>query len=235
MIVMETRPEPPSWPTTASDGSGRATERPCGTRSPAEWRRPPLPPSGPWPPCPGPGRSSRRCPVALFAATGSILLALAAPPVLLAALREFLNRHWRDCVEKALRTDLKDIRRSYPEAEGCGFWVAESAGRVAGLVAARPAPDPSGGRRMQLLRMSVGKDHRGRGMAQAPVRTVLRFARDRGCDAVVLNTSCVQYRPRRLYRSMGFRKMSEEIIPTLAWKVIGLCGYKYICPLPPSP
>ncbi|XP_028919583.1 probable N-acetyltransferase CML1 isoform X1 [Ornithorhynchus anatinus] len=172
--------------------------------------------------------------LSLFAATGSIPLVLAAPPVLLTALWEFLKRPWRDYVENALRTDLKDIRRSYLEADGCGFWVAESAGRVVGLVAARPAPDPSGGKRMQLLRMSVAKDQRGRGIAQALVRTVLRFARDRGCDAVLLNTTCVQYAAQKLYESMGFRKMSEEI-PSLSWRVTGLCVFKYSYPLLPSP
>ncbi|XP_038601656.1 probable N-acetyltransferase CML1 [Tachyglossus aculeatus] len=172
--------------------------------------------------------------LALFVATGSPLLAFSAPAVLLAALRVFLKKPWGDYVENALRTDLKDIRGSYLEADGCGFWVAESAGRVVGLVAARPVPDPSGGKQIELLRMSLGKDHRGRGIAQALVRTVLQFARDQGCDTVLLSTTCVQYAAHRLYQAMGFRKMSEEI-PLLSWRVIGLCVFNYSCPLPPSP
>ncbi|NXU53377.1 CMLO5 acetyltransferase, partial [Turnix velox] len=71
---------------------------------------------------------------------------------------------------------------------------------------------------LELVRMSVSKDYRGRGISKALCREVLHFARARGYRAVVLSTSVVQVAAQRLYEGQGFRKVgtfSPSLISTL--------------------
>ncbi|NXC41603.1 NAT8L synthetase, partial [Penelope pileata] len=62
---------------------------------------------------------------------------------------------------------------------------------------------------LELKRMSVSRDHRGRGISKALCGEVLRFAQARGYGAVVLYTSMVQVVAQRLYESQGFRKVGS--------------------------
>ncbi|NWZ87441.1 NT8F2 acetyltransferase, partial [Poecile atricapillus] len=63
---------------------------------------------------------------------------------------------------------------------------------------------------LELRRMSVGREHRGHGLAQALCREVLAFARARGYSAVVLSTSVVQVAAQRLYEGVGFRRVGAS-------------------------
>ncbi|NXV90207.1 CMLO acetyltransferase, partial [Calonectris borealis] len=67
---------------------------------------------------------------------------------------------------------------------------------------------------LALKRMSVRKDYRGLGIATALGRTVLAFARQRGCRAVVLNTLMLQHEARALYERLGFRRHRRYVLPT---------------------
>ncbi|MEE6512272.1 hypothetical protein FKM82_019216 [Ascaphus truei] len=95
------------------------------------------------------------------------------------------------------------------------FWVRESAGEVVGMVAAVPASHSAGERHIELRRMSVAKSHRGKGIAKVLVRTVIDFARERGCSAVILDTTLAQIDAQRLYEKMGFRYTHTDYAPHL--------------------
>ncbi|NXR06487.1 CMLO acetyltransferase, partial [Semnornis frantzii] len=68
---------------------------------------------------------------------------------------------------------------------------------------------------LALKRMAVRKGYRGSGIATALGRTVLAFARQSGCQAVVLNTLMVQHEARALYERLGFCRHHRYILPTI--------------------
>uniref|UniRef100_A0A8C5PS33 N-acetyltransferase domain-containing protein n=1 Tax=Leptobrachium leishanense TaxID=445787 RepID=A0A8C5PS33_9ANUR len=108
-------------------------------------------------------------------------------------------------VKHALSDDMLDIRKYYLQRDGYCFWVAESAGQVVGIVAATPSFQPGGENHIELKRMSVAPSHRGKGIAKALCRTVIDFARERGCDAVILETTTGHLAAHVLYKGMGFK------------------------------
>ena len=143
---------------------------------------------------------------AVRAVAGSWLLALAAVALALAAAWPVIRSFSFSFVTEALIADLLDIHGSYMRAPDSRFWVAEAGGAVVGMVGAAPARR---GEAMELKRLSVSKDHRGRGVSKALCGEVLRFARAQGYKAVVLYTSTVQLVAQRLYEKQGFRKVAE--------------------------
>ncbi|NXG67903.1 CMLO6 acetyltransferase, partial [Baryphthengus martii] len=60
---------------------------------------------------------------------------------------------------------------------------------------------------LELKRMSVSKEWRGRGVGRALCGQVLSFARARGHRAVLLSTSAAQVAAQRLYEGQGFRRV----------------------------
>ncbi|NXI47254.1 NT8F2 acetyltransferase, partial [Galbula dea] len=84
---------------------------------------------------------------------------------------------------------------------------------------------------LELKRMSVSKDYRGQGISQALCGEVLRFARARGFEAVVLCTSMVQVAAQRLYESQGFRKVGA-FSPSLLARFLCFRIFRYRCDLP---
>ncbi|XP_018422932.1 PREDICTED: putative N-acetyltransferase 8B [Nanorana parkeri] len=104
---------------------------------------------------------------------------------------------------RCLATDMLDIRKNYLQRDGCGFWVAESAGEIVGIVAA--APFPHGQNQVELKRLSVPKKHRGKGLGKALCKTVIDFAQKYGYEAVVLESSIFRKDSIRLYKRLGFR------------------------------
>ncbi|XP_038256779.1 putative N-acetyltransferase 8B [Dermochelys coriacea] len=149
--------------------------------------------------------------LAVLAASGSLLVSLVAVLLALTGGWFCIRALWTGYVQQSLRSDLLDIRRSYLEAANSCLWVAEAEGAVVGMVGAILPQDPSEREHaLELKRMSVGREHRGQGIARALCRTVIRFAQDRGYSAVVLSTSMVQDSAQRLYESMGFRRVSER-------------------------
>ncbi|NXS58018.1 CMLO acetyltransferase, partial [Brachypteracias leptosomus] len=67
---------------------------------------------------------------------------------------------------------------------------------------------------LALKRMVVRKEYRGAGIATALCRTALAFARQSGCQALVLNTLMVQHEARALYERLGFRRHHHYVLPT---------------------
>ncbi|NXE16942.1 NT8F2 acetyltransferase, partial [Lophotis ruficrista] len=84
---------------------------------------------------------------------------------------------------------------------------------------------------LELKRMSVSKDYRGRGISKALCGEVLRFARAHGYGAVVLSTSMVQDVAQRLYEGQGFRKVGA-FSPSLLGAFLCFQIFQYRCDLP---
>ncbi|NXH38631.1 CMLO5 acetyltransferase, partial [Dicaeum eximium] len=83
---------------------------------------------------------------------------------------------------------------------------------------------------LELKRMSVSREHRGRGLARALCREVLGFARARGYGAVVLSTSAVQVAAQRLYEGQGFRRVGASY-PSLLGTLLNFQIFHYRCDL----
>ncbi|XP_065693345.1 N-acetyltransferase 8-like isoform X2 [Patagioenas fasciata] len=169
---------------------------------------------------------------AVRAAAGSWLLGLAAVALAMAVAWPMVHSVCLTYVQNALNTDLCDIESSYMRAPDSCFWVAEAGGAVVGMVAVAPPQNPADrGVALELLRMSVSKDFRGRGVSRALCGEVLRFARARGYGAVVLSTSMVQVVAQRLYESHGFRKVGITGLSPLG-DLLCIQIFRYRCDLP---
>ncbi|KAK2541083.1 Nat8l [Columba livia] len=85
---------------------------------------------------------------------------------------------------------------------GSCFWVAVLDGNVVGIVAARGNEEDN---TVELRRMSVDSNYRGKGIAKALGRKVLEFAMLNNYSSVVLGTTAVKMAAHRLYESLGFK------------------------------
>ncbi|XP_064568182.1 N-acetyltransferase 8-like [Zonotrichia leucophrys gambelii] len=164
--------------------------------------------------------------VAARAAAGSWVLGLGTVALALVVLWVLVRSLSADYVRDALGTDLCDVPGTYLRSPDCRFWVVEEAGTVAAMVAAVPA----GRGELELKRMSVSREHRGRGLARMLCREVLAFARARGYGAVVLSTSMVQVAAQRLYEGQGFRKVGTSY-PSLLGTLLNFQIFHYRCDL----
>uniref|UniRef100_A0A674I7R2 N-acetyltransferase domain-containing protein n=1 Tax=Terrapene triunguis TaxID=2587831 RepID=A0A674I7R2_9SAUR len=170
--------------------------------------------------------------LAVLAASGSVLVSLLALLLALTGAWFCIWSLWNYYAQQFLCNNLLDIRRTYLEAADSCLWVAEAEGAVVGMVGAVLPDDPSErGHALQLKRMSVGREYRGRGIAKALCRTVIRFAQERGYSAVVLATFMVHYSAQQLYESMGFRRVSERSPSLLdSFLQFSLLYYRYEIP-----
>ncbi|XP_006134787.1 N-acetylaspartate synthetase isoform X3 [Pelodiscus sinensis] len=85
---------------------------------------------------------------------------------------------------------------------GSCFWVAVLDGNVVGIVAARGNEEDN---TMELRRMSVDINFRGKGIAKALGRKVLEFAMLNNYSSIVLGTTAVKMAAHKLYESLGFK------------------------------
>lgn len=167
-------------------------------------------------------------PVTIVLVSGSWLLATVYSFLFLLCLWVVFWLSCRNFVATCLQADLADITKSYLNAHGSCFWVAESGGQVVGMVAAQPVKDPPLGRKqLQLFRLSVSSQHRGQGIGKALVRTVLQFARDQGYSDVVLKVGSVQYSALALYQAMGFQKTGQYFV-SITKRLMGLSIVNFI-------
>ncbi|KAM6313265.1 putative N-acetyltransferase 8B [Aegotheles albertisi] len=165
-------------------------------------------------------------------AMGSWLLGLGSLAAGLVAVWLLVRSFCTSYVSQALSSDLGDIPATYLRPPHAAFWVAEAGGAVVGTVAVAPPQDPGErGMALELLRMSVRREHRGRGIARALCGEVLSFARARGFGAVVLTTSSAQLAAQRLYEGQGFRKVAT-FSPSLLATFLGFRLLRYHRDLP---
>uniref|UniRef100_A0A8V0Z3N2 N-acetylaspartate synthetase n=1 Tax=Gallus gallus TaxID=9031 RepID=A0A8V0Z3N2_CHICK len=140
--------------------------------------------------------------VMCFVVTKSFLLTCCLP-IFLMGMRYYFSRkvilHYLDC---ALHTDMSDIEQYYMKPPGSCFWVAVLDGNVVGIVAARGNEEDN---TVELRRMSVDSNYRGKGIAKALGRKVLEFAMLNNYSSVVLGTTAVKMAAHKLYESLGFK------------------------------
>uniref|UniRef100_A0A8C4R4G4 N-acetylaspartate synthetase n=1 Tax=Eptatretus burgeri TaxID=7764 RepID=A0A8C4R4G4_EPTBU len=156
--------------------------------------------------------------VGCLALTGSTLLTLCAPCILLGLRYHYSQHAILNYVRTILDTDLADISKHYMKRPGCCFWVAVFDSTVVGMVAVRDLNDGSA----ELCRMSVDPRFRGRGIAKALGHQVIEFAVAHGFSAIVLSTTAVKRNAHHLYRSLGFVEENTNSRSTCALNSSGL-------------
>nr|XP_055026062.1 putative N-acetyltransferase 8B [Misgurnus anguillicaudatus] len=129
-------------------------------------------------------------------------------------------------IQLGLSEDLLDIRKSYMENDcpSC-FWVAEVKGSIVGTVGILPCVEEPGA--WELKRISVKKEFRGRGLAQALCKRALNFVAKYQVERLVLFTSVIQSDAQKLYDRIGFIKEKEFVWPSLPARLIDLKVFKY--------
>ncbi|XP_078533325.1 putative N-acetyltransferase camello [Lissotriton helveticus] len=130
-------------------------------------------------------------------------------------------------IQRILKEDMLDIQKYYIQRRRACFWVAESNGKVVGMAAARPYSSRDGETTVELLRLSVSKEHRGQGIGKALCRTVVNFGRQEGYESVVLDTAMIQNVASKLYESFGFILINSFIPPFFIDRLLHFCVLTY--------
>ena len=102
------------------------------------------------------------------------------------------------------RDDAFDNDLDDPAAVYAALWVAVENGTVVGSVALREL----GGGAVELKRMYLRPQQRGRGVGKQLLALALDWAREHGMSAVRLDTSERMETARRLYEAHGFERVS---------------------------
>lgn len=121
-----------------------------------------------------------------------------------AAAFDRLNRAW---LERFVRVEpLDEVYLRDPAgmivARGGEVFCAVRGGEVLGTCAAIPA----GRDTIELAKLAVAPEARGRGLGRALADRVVAFARARGARRVTLSSNSQLVEALRLYESMGFRR-----------------------------
>ncbi|XP_067423713.1 N-acetylaspartate synthetase [Emydura macquarii macquarii] len=140
--------------------------------------------------------------VICFVVTKSLLLTCCLPIFLMGMRYYFSRKVILSYLECALHTDMSDIEQYYMKPPGSCFWVAVLGGNVVGIVAARGNEEEN---TVELRRMSVDSNFRGKGIAKALGRKVLEFAMLNNYSSIVLGTTAVKMAAHKLYESLGFK------------------------------
>lgn len=105
-----------------------------------------------------------------------------------------------------LRTDLKDIEKSYMSDEGSShMWVAELHGKVVGMVGLIHN-DSDGPGANELRRMYVKPMCRGMGIGEKMLIEVIAHAKRQKLEKIMLTTSTSALPAIRLYKKYGFKQ-----------------------------
>ncbi|XP_075044017.1 putative N-acetyltransferase camello [Mixophyes fleayi] len=157
----------------------------------------------------------------------SYLLSVSSVGILLAAGFIVMKTIFNSYINKCYREDLLNIKESYMTAHNSCFWVAESNGRVVGMVGVQPVQDSC--HDVVLRRLSVATDQRHRGVAQKLCMAVIDFARQRGYKHVTLDTSTLLHACHRLYLRLGFRITRVKRHQTLTGRIadVSVIYYAY--------
>lgn len=121
-----------------------------------------------------------------------------------ALILEGLGEHF-PVVDETLNSDLDDIAANYL-ARGHRFIVAEVDGALVGAGALKVLDR----RRGRLVRLSVAKDYRRRGLGQAMVEHLIALARIRGLEQLLVETNHDWRDATALYQRSGFRPYARD-------------------------
>jgi ribosomal protein S18 acetylase RimI-like enzyme len=115
-----------------------------------------------------------------------------------------LQDHW-GTLDPTLNPDLNDIAGWYASLDGYTV-VAEIDGQIAGTGTMHRADDRTG----VLVRMSVSRDHRGKGIGKALVNALAEAARARGYTRLICETTDTWQDAIALYRATGFTIIDQR-------------------------
>jgi len=113
-------------------------------------------------------------------------------------------------VKYALRTDMRDIEKSYMSDEGCHMWVAELCGKVVGMVGLRQDENHEPGV-FELQRMYVVPGYKRMGIGKQMLTEVITHAKKCRMKMVVLTTSSIQVAAIQLYTKYGFKVVTHSV------------------------
>jgi ribosomal protein S18 acetylase RimI-like enzyme len=115
-----------------------------------------------------------------------------------------LQDHW-GTLDPTLNPDLNNIADWYASLDGYTV-VAEIDDQIVGTGTMHRADDQTG----VLVRMSVSRDHRGRGIGKALVSALADRARLRGYSRLVCETTDTWQDAIALYRATGFTIIDQR-------------------------
>lgn len=121
-----------------------------------------------------------------------------------ALILEGLGEHF-GWVDEQRNPDLDDITASY-EPPRCAFLVAEVAGELIGAGALRRTDEAAG----EIVRVSVRREWRGRGVARTIITQLLEYAKEQGLRRVEVETNNDWYDAIGLYQRCGFVQYAED-------------------------
>lgn len=129
--------------------------------------------------------------------------------------------HLKDDFERYIAQSLtEEIDRiaDYYRERGGGFWVAAEASWIVGMFGLE-ASSATGA--MELRRMYVDAEARGRGLARKMLAFAEAECRNRGILQLELSTSELQVEALSLYRNSGYQQVREETALATSNKTIG--------------
>lgn len=110
-------------------------------------------------------------------------------------------------IARSLAEEIERIPDYYQAVKGSGFWVAEDAGEIAGMVGIERLDDFEA----EIRRMYVDEPYRRRGIGQRLLKHAEDFCRDAGYGRIVLSTSALQPQAKALYEAKDY-KLEKEVI-----------------------
>lgn len=97
--------------------------------------------------------------------------------------------------------DIDDIQGVYMEHPGNHVWVAESDGKIVGMVAVQHNDESAG----EIRRLRVAESHRRRGIGSALLERALSFCQDNEYSKITLDTFVDREPAVRLFEKFRFR------------------------------
>ncbi len=97
--------------------------------------------------------------------------------------------------------DIDDVNLAYMSTPGSHFWVAESDGKIVGMIGIQQLDAGVG----EIRRLRVDRDYRRRGIGSAMLQRALEFCRDQGLLKVTLDTYIEREPALKLFEKFNFR------------------------------
>ncbi|MFA6493008.1 MAG: GNAT family N-acetyltransferase [Patescibacteria group bacterium] len=102
--------------------------------------------------------------------------------------------------------ELHDIKNNYLSRNG-NFWIALEADKIIGTLALKDMGNNQG----YLKRMYIDQEYRGKGLAQAMINILLKYAKEKRFEEIYLATTRnpVSERAIAFYKKYNFESMSK--------------------------
>lgn len=121
--------------------------------------------------------------------------------VILEGLKEYFGS-----IDHSLNPDVYNIDQFYLQ-KGITFLVAEIEGEIVATGGLKKTDESD---MPQIVRISVHKDYRRKGIAKEMTLRLIDFARKKGYKRILVETTKTWQAPRTLYNSMGFKELYED-------------------------